>query len=166
MFRQARRGHTTSAPGPKGPRGQRLHTHTHTHSHTAFPSLPRTQVATTAEDGTVDKNEGDPYDYWVQHVTNAADVLATGVAPIVEDKGPYRFVPFSKKYDVSFTDDVKNVDSAGDYRYVAAESCKNSKDEKSPNCVDENDMITSVNPNYLGFMSALKAAGTFDSFAR
>jgi hypothetical protein len=48
---------------------------------------------------------------------------------------------------------------------VAAESCKNSKDEKSPNCVDENDMITSVNPNYLGFMSALKAAGTFDSFA-
>lgn len=39
------------------------------------------------------KNDGSPYDYWVQHITNKADVL-NGAAPIVEDKGPYRFIGY------------------------------------------------------------------------
>jgi hypothetical protein len=97
-----------------------------------------------------DKNDGDPYDYWVQHITNPADV-AQGKAPIIEDKGPYRFIKYSKKFDVSFDGDLSTRRSSGGYRYVAAESCGARKGEKT-NCVSEMDNITFVNPNYIGLI--------------
>jgi hypothetical protein len=127
-----------------------------------------TGVATTTTTNgktTTDANDGDPYDYWVQHVTNAADVIAKGAAPIIQDKGPYHFIKYNKKYDVSFSGDLISMASSGGYKYVASKSCAasstNSRRAGPATCTDDTDVVTTINPAYVGLLNnpTLKAGG-------
>ena len=112
------------------------------------PASP--QYADWLESGTTDET-ATPVDYWLQHVTNLQDVLRRGVAPIIEDKGPYHFLVYTKKYDVVVSGDEVTHRSLTGARYVPEKSCQRRLEEsqgnEKVNCVDASkDMISTVNP--------------------
>jgi len=69
-------------------------------------------------------------EYWLPHVTNAAAVLSSGAAPIIEDKGPYVLREYEKKHTVYFaTDDVVSWRKELTYAWDEEKSCKPSAED-------------------------------------
>ena len=118
------------------------------------PASP--QYVDWLESGTTDET-ATPVDYWLQHITNLQDVLRRGVAPIIEDKGPYHFLVYTKKYDVVVSGDEVTHRSLTGARYVPEKSCQRRLEDESQgnekvNCVDASkDMISTVNPVRTNF---------------
>jgi hypothetical protein len=105
--------------------------------------------------GTLDESAS-KYDYYIPSLTNLADVMTKGAAPIFEDKGPYALNGYSKKYDIKFGDDLLSMRTMGGYSYNASDSCTN-QSRVTTNCKGLDEKITTINPAYLGLM------GNFES---